>query len=71
MAQCSFVNEVGNSITIEVVKGDQELCRFAIIGPNSTIESYVTLMELTRLRDVIETELKIAGCSGSRRAFEA
>jgi hypothetical protein len=49
-----FINEVGNEITIEVSFGDAgKLCRFAIIGPESSIESYVTRTELWELQSTI------------------
>ena len=49
-----FTNEVGNEITIEVAIGEPGcLCRFAILGPDSTIESYVTRSELWQLQSAI------------------
>lgn len=49
-----FTNEVGNPIEIEVATGDPNcLCRMALIGPGSMIESYTTRMEMEQLRDAL------------------
>ena len=49
-----FINEVGNEIVVEVAFGDPgKLCRLAIIGPKSTIESYVTPLELRALHSAL------------------
>lgn len=47
-----FTNEVGNPILIEVSTG-VHLCKFAVMGPDSSLEGYVTRMELEQLRDAL------------------
>lgn len=51
-ATLRFTNEAGNEIVIEVVQnGPKNFARFSLSGPDSMIESYLTHMELTNLRD--------------------
>lgn len=53
-----FTNEVGNEIVIEVVQnGPKNFARFSLSGPDSTIESYLTHMELTKLREACNLAL--------------
>lgn len=57
-ADRKFINELGNAIEINVELGAPGcLCRFGLHGPDSSIESYTTRMELEQLRDALNEAL--------------
>lgn len=50
----SFVNELGNLITIEVIRLPEDYVLISMKGPDSSVTNTVTRMEAIVLRDLLE-----------------
>lgn len=58
-----FINELGNTIAIEVTKLSEDSINILIEGPNSSIDSTITRKEAIVLKDMLENTIlmKISG----------